>query len=86
MITTLSTKGQAVIPESIREQARLKAGDKLDVGYVNGLVVLRKRAPLTAAQARALILSGCELPVQTAKDETRVHEAVTAVRRRRRAA
>jgi AbrB family looped-hinge helix DNA binding protein len=32
MITTLSTKGQTVIPERIREQARLKAGDKLDVG------------------------------------------------------
>ena len=71
MITTLSTKGQAVIPESIREQARLKAGDKLDVGYINGLVVLRKRVPLTPAQARALILSGRELPAQTAEDQPR---------------
>ena len=85
MITTLSTKGQAVIPESIREQARLRTGDKLDVGYINGLVVLRKRVPLTPAQARALILSGRELPAQTAKDETQVQEAVAAVRRRRQA-
>ena len=85
MITTLSTKGQAVIPESIREQARLRAGDKLDVGYLNGLVVLRKRVPLTPAQARALILSGRVLPAQTAKDETQVQEAVAAVRRRRQA-
>jgi len=86
MITTLSTKGQTVIPESIREQARLKTGDKLDVGYINGLVVLRKRVPLTPAQARALILSGRELPAQTAEDEARVQEAVAAVRRRRHAA
>ena len=86
MITTLSTKGQTVIPESIREQARLKTGDKLDVGYINGLVVLRKRVPLTPAQARALILSGRELPAQTAEDETRVQEAVAAVRKRRHAA
>jgi AbrB family looped-hinge helix DNA binding protein len=86
MITTLSTKGQAVIPESIREQARLKTGDKLDVGYINGLVVLRKRVPLTPAKARALILSGRELPDQTAEDETQVWEAVAAVRRRRQAA
>jgi AbrB family looped-hinge helix DNA binding protein len=86
MITTLSTKGQTVIPESIREQARLKAGDKLDVGYINGLVVLRNKVPLTPAQARALILSGRELPVQTVEDENRVQEAVAAVRRRRHAA
>jgi AbrB family looped-hinge helix DNA binding protein len=83
MMTTLSTKGQAVIPEAIREQARLKSGDKLDVGYVNGLVVLRKHAPLTAAQARSLILSGRSLPPQTAADEAAVAAAVTAVRRRR---
>jgi AbrB family looped-hinge helix DNA binding protein len=86
MITTLSTKGQAVIPESIREQARLKTGDKLDVGYINGLVVLRKRVQMTPAQARALILSGRELPAQTAEAEAQVQEAVDAVRRRRRAA
>jgi AbrB family looped-hinge helix DNA binding protein len=86
MITTLSTKGQVVIPESIREQARLKTGDKLDVGYINGLVVLRKRVPLTPAQARALILSGRELPVQTAADETKVQEAVAAIRVRRHSA
>lgn len=85
MITTLSTKGQAVIPESIREQARLKTGDKLDVGYINGLVVLRKRVPMTPTQARALILSGRDLPLQIAKDEARVQEAVAIVRRRRRA-
>jgi AbrB family looped-hinge helix DNA binding protein len=86
MMTTLSTKGQTVIPESIREQARLKTGDKLDVGYINGLVVMRKRVPLTPSQARALILSGRELPAQTAADEARVQEAVAAVRRRRPAA
>jgi AbrB family looped-hinge helix DNA binding protein len=86
MITTLSTKGQTVIPERIREQARLKIGDKLDVGYVNGLVVMRKRVPLTPAEARALILSGRELPPLTAADETLVQEAVNAVRRRRPAA
>ena len=62
MISTLSTKGQTVIPEAIREQARWKAGDKLDVGYFNGLVVLRKRVPLSPAKVRALRLSGNELP------------------------
>lgn len=83
MISTLSTKGQTVIPEAICEQARWKAGDKLDVGYVNGLVVLRKRVPLSPAKVRALILPGKELPEMTAKDEANVADAVAGVRRRR---
>ena len=86
MKTTLSTKGQAVIPESIREQARLKTGDKLDVGYINGLVILRKQVPFTPAQARALILAGSKLPVQTARDEAEVGEVIASVRKRRRTA
>jgi len=83
MTTTVSTKGQTVIPEAIREQARLRAGDELDVGYVNGLVVLRKRRPLSAAEARALILSGRELPVLSPTDADAVANAVQTVRRRR---
>lgn len=84
METTVSTKGQTVIPEPIREQARLKPGDKLDVGYVNGLVVLRKRVPLSAAQVRSLIHSGRELPELTAAGEEEVADAIRTVRRRRR--
>ncbi len=83
MITSLSTKGQAVIPEAIRDQARLHPGDKLEVGYVNGLVIMRKRVALTPAKARALILSGRDLPEATAKDEAVVQDAIDTVRRRR---
>ncbi len=84
MIANLSVKGQMVIPEAIREQARLKAGDKLDVGYANGLIVLRKRQPLTPARVRSLILSGRGLPKMTSADETAVNEAVRRVRSRRK--
>ena len=83
MITSLSTKGQAVIPEAIRDQARLHPGDKLEVGYVNGLVIMRKRVELTPAKARALILSGRDLPETTVKDEAEVQDAIDTVRRRR---
>lgn len=85
METTVSTKGQTLIPEEIREQARLRAGDKLDIGYVNGLVVLRKRQLLTPAVARALMLAGRELPELTVRDEAEVAEVIRAVRQRRRA-
>ena len=36
MIANVSVKGQMVIPEAIREQARIKTGDELDVGYATG--------------------------------------------------
>jgi AbrB family looped-hinge helix DNA binding protein len=84
MIATLSTKGQTVIPESIREAARLRAGDTLDVGYAHGMIILRKRVPLTPAKIRALLQSGKSLPAQTEADEAEVLDAVRRVRARRK--
>jgi AbrB family looped-hinge helix DNA binding protein len=84
MIATVSVKGQTVIPGAIREQANLKAGDQLDVGYAHGLIVLRKRRPLTPARVRSLILSGRELPPMTSADEAVVADVVQRVRRRRK--
>ena len=40
MIARISVKGQMVIPEAIREQARIQQGDELEVGYANGLIVM----------------------------------------------
>ena len=82
MIAKVSVKGQMVIPEAIREQARIKAGDQLDVGCSSGLIVMRKRRALTPARVRSLLLAGRELPVMTAKDATTVSEAIQRVRTR----
>ena len=71
-----------VIPEAIREQARIKTGDQLDVGYANGLIVLRKRQAMTSARWRSLLLAGRKLPEMTAADETAVTRALQHVRRR----
>ena len=82
MIARVSVKGQTVIPEAIREMARIKAGDQLDVGYCGGLIVMRKRQSLTPARVRSLLLGGRGLPAMTAKDEAVVAAAVQRVRRR----
>jgi AbrB family looped-hinge helix DNA binding protein len=82
MIAKVSSKGQTVIPGFIREQANIKAGDQLDVGYSNGLVILRKRRALTPSRIRALLLGGRELPEMTPADETAVTRAVRRVRTR----
>jgi AbrB family looped-hinge helix DNA binding protein len=84
MIANVSVKGQMVIPEAIREQARIKTGDELDVGYANGLIVLRKRRAMTPARVRLLLLSGRELPEMTPADETVVARALQQVRSRRK--
>lgn len=82
MIARVSVKGQTVIPEAIREQARIKSGDELDVGYSGGLIVMRKRRALTPARVRALLLAGRGLPAMTAKDEATVAGAVRRARAR----
>jgi AbrB family looped-hinge helix DNA binding protein len=84
MIAKVSVKGQTVIPQSVREQARIKTGDELDVGYAHGLIVMRKRHALTPARVRSLILSGRELPEMTPTDESIVARTVQRVRSRRK--
>jgi len=71
-----------VIPEAIRDQARIRAGDEIDVGFANGLVVLRKRRPLTSSRVHALLRAGRNLPAMTEADETAVARALQQVRRR----
>ena len=84
MIAKVSVKGQTVIPEAIREQARIRTGDELDVGYANGLIVMRKRRALTPARVRSLILAGRELPEMTSADEGMVTRVIERVRSRRK--
>jgi AbrB family looped-hinge helix DNA binding protein len=84
MIANISVKGQMVIPEAIREQARIKTGDELDVGYANGLIVLRKRRAMTPARVRSLLLAGRELPEMKPADEIVVARALRQVRNRRK--
>ncbi len=85
MIAKVSVKGQMVIPEAIREQARIRAGDQLEVGYCSGLIVMRKRKGLSPARVRALLLAGRALPAITPRDEANVAGALQRVRRRAKA-
>ena len=84
MVAKISGKGQMVIPEAIREQAQIGQGDELDVGYANGLIVMRKRQPLNAARVRESLLAGCRLPELTSQDETAVARAIQRVRSKRK--
>lgn len=85
MLTKVSVKGQTVIPAPIREMARIKTGDQLDVGFSGGLIVMRKRQPLTASRVRSLLLAGRDLPPMSATEEENVAKAIERVRRRAKA-
>ena len=84
MIAKVSVKGQTVIPEAIREQACIRPGDQLEVGYANGLIVMRKHRPLTPARVRWLLRAARGLPELTAAGEAAVTRAVERVRSQRR--
>ena len=84
MIAKISVKGQMVIPEAIREQARIRQGDELDIGYANGLIVMRKRQALNPARVRELLLAGSRLPEMTSRNETAVARALQHVRAKRK--
>jgi len=54
-ITKISTKGQVVIPNSIRRALKLAPGDTLQIEMVGDLVILKKieLKPLKAELSRA---------------------------------
>jgi AbrB family looped-hinge helix DNA binding protein len=84
MVAKISVKGQTVIPEAIRAQARIRKGDELDVGYTNGLIVMRKREPMNASRVRKLLSAANRLPKMTPEDEAAVAHVIQHVRNQRR--
>ena len=82
MVAKVSVKGRIVIPDVIRKQAHIGAGDEMDIGYSNGLIVMRKRKPLTPAQIRSLLLSENDLPALSPESEASVTSVVERVRKR----
>src|SRR5260221_14070523 len=79
MIAKVSVKGQMVIPEAIREQARIRAGDQLEVGYCSGLIVIGKRKGLSPARVRALLLPGRARPALNPRGGANVSGALQRV-------
>ncbi len=53
--TKLSSKGQVVIPEEIRDKLRLKEGDQFVVIAENGVVILKSLTPPSIKEFDALI-------------------------------
>jgi AbrB family looped-hinge helix DNA binding protein len=54
---TLSSKGQCIIPKSIRHDAQLTAGSELEISWIDGEIRLRPLAKQVTAQLSQV--SGC---------------------------
>lgn len=82
MLTKVSSKGQMVIPKSVRAMARIDPGDELEVGFSGGMIVLRKPEPLNSDRVRRLLKEGRRLPEISVEDEDAVAAALGRVRHR----
>jgi AbrB family looped-hinge helix DNA binding protein len=80
--TTMSSRGQVVIPEAVRDEMGLKAGAKFVVVSHGDAVMLKKVAPLSAAEFAVLhrrLRQQARAAGLTRKD---IAKAITKVRRR----
>lgn len=53
-ISTLTQKGQATIPASIRKELNIEAGDKIGFEVIRGKVFIKKIQPFDAEYHQAL--------------------------------
>jgi AbrB family looped-hinge helix DNA binding protein len=81
MITTVSSKGQVVLPKALRELAHISEGDQLEVGFSGGMLVLRKPEPLDMRKVRRLLKEGRALPELNDEAAAEVEAAIQRVRR-----
>lgn len=66
--TTLSSKGQLVIPKRVREQAGLNAGDQLEILWTGDRLELRKAEPVPE-QPQTSVVRELLGKYRTAQDE-----------------
>jgi AbrB family looped-hinge helix DNA binding protein len=81
--TTLSSKGQVVIPEAIRERLGLKPGTKFVVIADGDVVMFKVLGPPSMREFSALLKRGREVAKKTGLRRSDITKAVAKVRRSR---
>ncbi len=80
--TTMSTKGQVVIPEEIREQLGLEPGTQFIVVAERDVVVLKTLRPPPMSEFAALLTRARAVAKATNLKRGDIQKAITKVRRR----
>jgi AbrB family looped-hinge helix DNA binding protein len=81
--TTLSSKGQVVIPEAIRRRLGLEAGAQFVVIAEGDVVILKRLGPPPRAEFDALVTRARRVAQQTGLTREDIASAVRKVRRTR---
>jgi AbrB family looped-hinge helix DNA binding protein len=81
--TTLSSKGQVVIPEEIRLQLGLQAGAQFVVIADRDVVIFKRLEPPALSEFAALVRRARQVAKQTGLTQANVAKAVKKVRRSR---
>ncbi|MEE8349331.1 MAG: AbrB/MazE/SpoVT family DNA-binding domain-containing protein [Acidobacteriota bacterium] len=81
--TKMSSKGQIVIPENIRDRLGLKPGEQFVVVGEDDVVILKKITPLSMADFDELINSARQQAKKAAMKRSDISAAVGATRGRR---
>ena len=82
--TTVSTKGQVVLPKSIREQLSLAPGARLVVISDGNNILMKPIAVPSLAEFSALMDSAKEWAKDAGLKESDIDEAIKAVRKNKR--
>lgn len=80
-MTTVSSKGQVVLPRSIRRKLRLEAGEKLIVISGNDTVVLKKIEKPVLERFRDLLAESRAAAKKAELTKADIKEAIQRVRR-----
>ncbi len=83
MNAVLTDDGKIALPLELRENAQLRPGDRLEVQFYKGTIVLRKNQPLTREQCVALLERSHSQSRPTAEDDIAVEQAIREVRAQR---
>ena len=78
--TKMSSKGQVVIPESIRRRLKLKSGSQFVVVGDNDVVILKAIAPPSLAEFDSLILEARRQGKQSGIKKPDIAAAIKKVR------
>jgi AbrB family looped-hinge helix DNA binding protein len=81
--TKMSSRGQVVIPEPIRRQMGLEAGDRFVVFAHNDTIVVKKINPPSMKDFEAMIRKARRQAKLAGLKRADVAEAIAAVRRRK---
>jgi len=81
--TRMSSKGQVVIPEDIRNRLKLKSGSRFVVVGKNDVIILKTIAPLAMTEFDGLVSEARKQAKKAGLKPADISDAVKKVRRRK---